>query len=91
MSSSLRKSLIAFGAGAARCQALFQARLADFAHRGQVRVLLILEIVDVLAADQPIADEADLDAVVCAQQALVGRRGDRSQEHAPGRVHLVGL
>ena len=51
--------------------ALFQARLVDVAHGREVHVLLILEIVDVLAADQAVADKSDLDAIVGAEHALV--------------------
>ena len=82
------KIAIGFGAGSTRREALFQARLADFAHGGQVGVFLIFEIVDMLAADQAVADEAHLDAIVGAQQPRIGRRRDRPQEHTPRRVHL---
>ena len=80
---------IGLGARSTRRQPLFQARLADFAHGGQIRVFLILEIVDVLAADQSVADEANLYAVVGAQHALVRCSRDRSQKYAARRVHWL--
>ncbi len=57
---------VGLGARPACRQPFFQARLANLAHGGQIRIFLILEIVDVLAADQPVADEAQLYAVVGA-------------------------
>jgi len=67
----LSEILVGLGAGPTCGDSFFEARLAYFAHGGQIGVLLILEIVDVLAADQAVADEADLHAVVGAQEALV--------------------
>ena len=67
-----RKSEYGFGAASARRDALFQARLVDVAHGRKIGVLLILEIEDVLGADQSIPDEADLHAVVGAQQPAIG-------------------
>ena len=63
---------IRFGAAPARRDALFQARLVDVAHGGKIGVLLILEIEDVLGADQAVADEADLHAVIGAEQPAIG-------------------
>jgi hypothetical protein len=55
--------------------ALFKARLINIAHCRQIHIGLILEIVNVLAADQPEADESNLYAFVRAENALVRRRG----------------
>src|ERR1022692_1581704 len=63
------------GSLTARGYALFKARLINVAHGRQINVGLIFEIVNVLAADQPEADESDLYAFVRAENALVGRRG----------------
>ena len=53
---------------AARGHALFQARLIHVGHRRQVGIRLVFEIANVLAADQAVADEAHLHAIVCAQR-----------------------
>jgi len=47
----LAKIGIAFRVSAARCHTLFQAWLVDIGHGRQIRVRLIFEIADVLAAD----------------------------------------
>ena len=46
-------------------------------HRGQVRITLHFEILNVFVADQPEADEADLHAVIRAGNACIGRGRDR--------------
>lgn len=61
------KIAIALGARPASRHAFFQARLINIAHSREVRVLLVPEIVDMLMADQPVADKAYLNAVISAQ------------------------
>src|SRR6266513_2335899 len=65
----LSKVTIRFGLPAARRQALLEPRLIDVGHRGQVRITLHFEILNVFVADQPEADEADLHAVIRAGNA----------------------
>ena len=55
----------------ARSDALLEARLINIAQRHEVCVALVLEIAYVLAANQTVPDEADLYAVVCAQQPSI--------------------
>ena len=43
---------------------------------GQIGVLLVLEIEDVLGADEAVADEADLDAVIGAEEPAIGERAE---------------
>jgi len=62
---------IRFGSAAAGRDALFQARLVDVAHGGEIGVLLVFEIEDVLGADQSVAVEADPDAVIGAEHPAI--------------------
>ena len=56
-------------------EAGFQPRLVDLSQRRAIHVLQVLEILDVLNADQSVADETDLHPIVGAQQSVVGGRG----------------
>ena len=66
-----RKSEYGLAPPSARRDALFQARLVNIAHGRKIGVLLILEIEDVLGADQSIPDEADLHTVIRAEQPAI--------------------
>jgi hypothetical protein len=68
---------------------LFKTRLINIAHGGQIYIRLILEIVNVLATDQSEADESDLYAFVRAENALVGRRGQRRQTNCASPSHRI--
>ena len=88
---------IRFGAAPARSDALFQARLVDMAHSGKIGVLLILEIEDVLGADQSIPDEADLYPVIRAEQPAIGKcaecscaKGSAAWDSIGSRLPLCG-
>ena len=59
-----------------------------FADGCQVNIILLLEIVDVLSADQAVSDEPNLDPVVRAQHARVERGGHaRAQKSATSHGH----
>src|ERR1035441_5004801 len=78
-----------FSSLTARSYALFKARLVNIAHGCQIHVGLILEIVNVLATDQSEADEPNLSAVVRAENALVGRRGQGCQANGASPCHRI--
>src|SRR3954447_26160059 len=63
---------------------LFETRLIGVAHRDHVHVLLILEIEDVLRADESVADETDPNAIVRTQNAPVAC-GSRGRNYVPSR------
>src|SRR5215471_4656237 len=72
--------MVALGARAARGEALLESRLVDIRERHQIRIVLVLEVVYVLSADQSVADESNLDAVVRAEGAPGGRSRHRPQK-----------
>ena len=68
---------VAFRARAAVGQALLEPGLINVGESHQVNIRLALEIVDVLPADEPVADEPHPDAIVCAENALRSQRRRR--------------
>jgi hypothetical protein len=71
---------------AAGRNALLQSRLVYVAHGGKVHILLVLEIVDVLGADQPVPDESDLDTIVRTKDTTVGRCR-KTRQKPPSGAH----
>ena len=73
---------ITFGVAAARSYALLHPRLVGVAHGDHVDVFLVLEVEDVLRADQPVSDEANADTIVGAEDAPI-RRGRCGGDNLP--------
>jgi hypothetical protein len=71
---------VAFGVGAALRLGVFDAWAIHVAHGRQGGVRELLKIGDVAQPDQAAADEADLHAVIGAQNAHVGGGGRDGQE-----------
>src|ERR1019366_5417934 len=73
----LAKIAVTLGIGALHVrQAFLHARLVHIANRHPVDIReRLFEIVDVLLADQAVADEADTDAIVGPQDPVIRSRG----------------
>jgi hypothetical protein len=67
----LPKISVGLGGLPACCDALFESWLIDVAHGGQIHIFLIAKVVNVLAAYETEADEADLDPFICAENSAV--------------------
>ena len=83
----LSKIPVRLGFLAAGCHTLFEARLVDVAHPDQVGVVLIAEVANVLAADESVADETDLHAVIGAENSLIRCSRGSTQESSSRRGH----